>query len=228
MDYTAAVAALHRGIAKLVTKFQQHPFNYLYETDLQALLFSALVTEFENHPITMQGGYRDAAEYGESNNVVTIPVKCEYPSNQRFDIAIIDRTSVRTYDKVHWQAKKLKSDAFWDQPVMAAIELKYCQLGYKSRTVKQGCDRDIRKLTDYLQGERGGRQFLGISLLFIQSGQVPQEFFEGKKLESDLSEGIGRYVVSRNQYDRFYVDHSLPEIAVPPTEGADNTKPTKV
>lgn len=216
MDYTAAIAALHGGIAKLVTKFQHQPFAYLYETDLQALLFSALVTEFENHPITMQGGYRKAAEYGESNNVITIPVKCEYPSNMRFDIAIIDPTTVRTYDKLQWQEQNMKNDAFWDQPVMAAIELKYCQLGYKPRVVKQDCERDIRKLTGYLQRERGERPFCGISLLFIQSAEVPQEFFEGKKLTEDLNRGIGRYVVSRNQYERFYVDHSLTWTAGPP------------
>lgn len=201
LDY---IAALHRSITKLVRRFQCNPFDFLYERDLQATLFALLVEEFGDEKITMQGGFWKAVEYGESSTIRTIPVRCEYPSSTRFDISIIDPETVRAYDKARWQTEGLKNDAFWNQPVLAAVELKYCQIGDRPGLRKAECTVDTEKLRRYLE-ERGERTFCGISVLFIQSVSVAPEFLEGTKLDEPPQSGLARYVISRHDWWRFSV-----------------------
>lgn len=203
MDY---ITALHRGVAELVRRFQCNPFDFLYERDLQATLFTILVEEFGDEKITMQGGFWKTTEYGESTTIRTVPVRCEYPGSRshQFDIAIIDPETVRAYDKAQWQVEGLMNDAFWNQPILAAVELKYCQVGDRPGLRKAQCAVDIEKLRRYLE-ERGKRIFCGISLLFIQSASVAPEFLEGTKLDEAQQSGLARYVVSRRDWWRFTV-----------------------
>lgn len=134
-----------------------------------------------------------------------MPVKCEYPNSRGFDVAIIDPETLRTYDEALWRAEGLRNDAFWNQAVLAAVELKYCQLGDGRDLRKAGCDSDIDKLRRYLE-ERGNRPFLGISLLFIQYASVdPASFFEGTELGENPKSGLARYIVSRRGWWRFSV-----------------------
>ncbi len=199
MDY---ISVLHQTIAELVQRFQRNPFDFLYERDLQAMLFALLVEGFGSETIVMKGGWRDATEYGDSDTVSTVPVKSEYPASSRFDVAIIDPEALRTYDEALWRAEGLKSDAFWNQPVLAAVELKYCQLGDRQELRRAGCDSDIDKLRRYLE-ERGERPFLGISLLFIQSASLdPTIFFDGTELRENPKSGLARYVVSKRGWWR--------------------------
>ena len=119
-----------------------------------------------------------------------MPVKCEYPASRGFDVAIIDPGTHRTYDENVWKAEGLKSDAFWNQPVLAGVELKYCQLGDRRELRSAGCNSDIDKLRRYLE-ERGKHSFLGLSLLFIQSASLdPAIFFDGTELHENPNTGL--------------------------------------
>ena len=202
MDF---IAVLHRSIAELVKRFQSNPFDFLYERDLQAMLFSLMVDGFGPVKIAMKGGYWKSDHYGEGDTIRTVPVRCEYPSGYVFDLAIIDPQMIRSYDLTQWQAAGLKNDAFWNQPVMAAVELKYCQLGDRVNLKKAECSVDIEKLKRY-QEERGERPFCGISLLFIQSESMAFKFQDGAKARDEhLASGLTQYVVTpRNWWQISY------------------------
>lgn len=195
------VSALYRGIDALIEKLQQNPFDFLCERDIQSTLFSLLVAEFGDERIEMQGGNQIVEEYGGSNIVQTVPVKCEYLS--RFDIAVIDPETIRHYNRDEWIRKGFKSDAFWNQPLLAAVELKYCCIGGKQRRYNDDCQADIQKLRNYLN-ERGGKPFLGISLLFIQSNKVEWNLFGGRELNEKPENGFVRYIVTRQKYLQFH------------------------
>ena len=150
----------------------------------------------------MQGGFWDASEYGESGGIETVPVRCEYPGSHRFDIAIIDPATVRLYDKDRWKMEGLKNDAFSNQPILAAVEIKYCQLGDSSRLRIAEAAADIEKLKMYLE-QRGKHPFLGISMTFIMPANVPAEFMEGTKLDNEPKSGLARYVVSRGDWFKY-------------------------
>src|ERR1700730_8022338 len=111
------IGVFHKGIAAAISRFERNPFDFLYERDLQALLFCTLLHEFGDNTIPMKGGYHDSQAYGGSDIVRTVPVKCEYPITSVFDIAIIDSEAVRPFDRAVSQAEGWKSDAFWNQPV---------------------------------------------------------------------------------------------------------------
>jgi hypothetical protein len=135
--------ALHRGIAGLVERYQKNPFDFLYERDLQGMLFALLVKEFEGKSVSMRGGYWPSSDYGEGDTVSTVPVKCEY---HNFDIAIIDPDSVEHFsNKTDWESRGWKNDRFWRQPVCAAVELKYCQLGDPGRLFATKVALDLEK-----------------------------------------------------------------------------------
>jgi len=106
------MAVFHKGIAAAISRFQGNPFDFLYERDLQALVFAHLLREFAEERIPMAGGVHGSHAYGGSDTVQTVPVKCEYPNPGVFDIAIIDPHAVRPFDRERWQREGLKNDAF--------------------------------------------------------------------------------------------------------------------
>jgi len=160
-----------------------------------------LISEFGDERIEMQGGYQTVEEYGGSNIVRTVPVKCEYLS--RFDIAIIDPETIRHYNKDEWDRRGFKSDAFWNQPLLGAVELKYCRINGNQRKINDQCQADIQKLRNYLN-ERGDKPFLGISLLFIQSNSIEWHLFGGRELNEKPENGFVRYIVTRQEYLQFH------------------------
>ena len=197
------VQVLHRSIARAIQRFQRNPFDFLYEIDLQALLFSLLLDDFEGESIVMRGGYHNTRAYGGTDSIRTSPAKCEYPTSRAFDVAIIDSDAVEHFDQARWQERRWANDRFWDQRVRAAVELKYYQLGEGRGYRLAGVERDVDKLRRYLEEERS-RRFLGISLLFIQSAALdPSPFYVGNEIRDDPSEGIVRCVVTPAEWRRF-------------------------
>ena len=201
------VDLLHRGIAAAVQRFHRNRFDFLSERDLQALLFGILVAEFGSETIPMKGGYHSAEAYGGTDTIQTIPVKCEYSISQRtsekFDLAILDSEAVRHYDPDEWRRREFKSDAFWNQPVRAAVEIKYLQLGVSLRRGAAWVQQDVEKLRPCLE-DRRDRPFLGISLLFIQSAApVPSAFFTGSEISEDPQDGLATYVVTPALWRKF-------------------------
>lgn len=194
----------HEGLYMTVNEFQKNPFNFLYERDLQAYLYKTLYDKFTTQTIKITGGYHNdiSGLYDDMNQITTNPVKCEYPISQIFDIAlIVDESRVRHFDSIEKEKKNWKNDTFWDQPVKAAIEIKYFQIGDKLYRKRNEVEKDIKKLNSYVDKSREP-QFLGISLLFIQSekwkSKELKKFYFGKILLSDSfpRAGIYQYIVT--------------------------------
>ena len=163
-----AINVLRSGIDELVRTFQRNPFDFLYEADLQGMLFAILVKEYGDTTIQMDGGFWASPNaYGSSSSVRTVPVKCEYPGSQKFDVGVIDPCRIEHFEaREVWEERGWKNDRFWEQRVCAAVEIKYCQLGDNMRRRCAEVQADLEKLREYWDG-RAGREFLGVALVFV-------------------------------------------------------------
>jgi hypothetical protein len=193
------VELFQKGIVDFITEFQSHPFNFLYERDLQSFLFSATYQHFIGARIQMRGGYHSLGAYGGKDYIDTIPIKCEYPRSQRFDVALINKDEVEHYDPEIRKQARWRNDRFWNQSVRVAIEIKYLQLGDSLSGKAADFQKDIEKLTNY-QRENPELPFLGIALICVQSDAFnTSPFCIGESVESSGGfplTGIFRHVVT--------------------------------
>lgn len=192
---------LHDALRNAIHEYQQSPFNFLYERDLQALVFAILYQGFSASRIRINGGYHPG-HYGGNDYIETVPVKSEYPNDWAFDIAIIDGESVENFDPVKARERGWLNDPFWNQPVRAAIEIKYCQLGESVRRKVASVGVGVAKLLEY-RDKFPGRPFLGIALAFVQSDALnAKAFCVGQPLPQQgnpPATGVFRHVVSPSQ-----------------------------
>lgn len=202
MDY---LETLKSSIVDVIDDFRSNPFDFLYEADIQAALFAEARKRFYPEKVEMKGGYLPPEFYPEGYVVKTTPVKCEYPSGQRFDIAVIDHLRAEHYERARWQEKNWKSDRFWGQPLRAAVEIKYMQLGDRPNHRRAGLLADLSKLRGYRNADP---QFSGIAMLFVQSDLQYSEMFckDMTKLEgiSEVDNGIYAAVIGPSK-DSWYV-----------------------
>lgn len=149
-------------------RFQTNPFNYLYESDLQAHLNTMLDTSIgRSTRIVGIGKYYDTKAFIE-----TSIVKTEYPSGNRFDIAVIDPDGQPDYPEVN--TKKLKHEKFWVLPIRTAIEIKYCQLGDRLSDRLNQLYADVNKINNYRIKNNRVNKTNGICLLFVQADKISQ------------------------------------------------------
>lgn len=78
------------AIDDLVTKFHENPFDFLYESDLEGMLFSLLFTRLQNTRSLLKCRHSDSPTFGGREIVDTTIVKTQYPSRVRYDIALLD------------------------------------------------------------------------------------------------------------------------------------------
>lgn len=204
---------LKESVIELISDFQLNPFDYLYERDIQAALFSKAYSNSQHERISMIGKYHSAEHYPADQVVKTIPVKCEYPGTQKFDLAVIDANVIESYDRVNGEKHGWKNDRFWEQPVCTVIELKFMQLGDRQSHRISGFQNDIKKLVQY---ESSNHQFLGISMQFVQSyalhPEISMENMRALKGIDEVDSGIYGAVVSPSKvswYERTTPHHSL-------------------
>ncbi len=155
---------LNKAINQVATLFKKHPLDFLYESDIQVALYSALYENFEY--LRFNPNAQRLKDFklpiGQSDGRIN-PVKTEYPSGKRFDIAILDPNDSDINKKI------------WAQPCKVGIEIKFWQVDGTGGQVKG----DVQKLLDYQQmREKQNRPFLGISLLFLQPG-TPEKRLKG-------------------------------------------------
>ncbi len=200
---------IKKSVTELIGDFQLNPFDYLYERDIQAALFSKAYSNFKDERISMIGKFHPAENYPADGIVRTIPVKCEYPGSQKFDIAVIDANSIESFDLVKGKTLGWKNDRFWEQPVCAAIELKFMQLGDNEKDRVVGFQNDIKKLEQFglKLCENSNRKFLGISMLFIQSyarhPEISWEDMRALKGVDEVGSGIYGAIISPSKISWF-------------------------
>ncbi|MDD2714963.1 MAG: hypothetical protein PHW04_03595 [Candidatus Wallbacteria bacterium] len=203
------IDAFYTGINDLIKAFQKHPFDFLYERDLQAFLYYKLYKKFREDRVEIGGGCYKPMDYGGGKSIQTALVHCEYPCEERFkkmDVVLIDRNYIIHYDKL---ADGSANDPFWRQPIRAAVELKYLMLGDIPAIrfgEKQGIKRDVEKLKKYREEKCMNRPFLGISILFIQPINQKINYFNiGQEIENSNhpSKGLFVFLVKPDEFVKF-------------------------
>ena len=121
------------------------------------------------------------------DSILTGIVRAEYPSDKRFDIAIIDPRSERKATK-----RDDRNDLFWKQNLLGAIELKYSQLGDDLDDKMKKFSRDIKKLKNYKNPEIGYTFEFGLALLFTQEDNLNLDFIRRKYSETKQSPNVGQ------------------------------------
>lgn len=199
------IETFYKAIDCLIFEYQKNAFNFLYERDLQSLLFAKLYNFLSGDLIEIKGGYVSAYYPGPIISIKTIPVKSEYPVTQRFDVAILDSNNIKHFDQKEASEKGWKSDPFWCQPVRAAAEIKYYQLGQPLVQKVKGVENDLNKLREYSVKYP---RFLGILIIFLQCESLDQDAFLSGQTEwrdENPEVGIFKYVVTPSKTKKYFV-----------------------
>ena len=163
---------LKQAISGTVSEFMANPVDFLYESDIQSLLFANL--RHEMREVRYKSEAKDVELLFKSVRSVN-PVKTEYPltpsgSKERFDVAVLSE-------------KQDPAFRIWNQFCRIGIELKLWQ------TDGTGVSRfdDFEKLRLY----RGvcndnGCPFTGIAMIFVHPG-AEQWIKDVSGIESEVS-----------------------------------------
>jgi hypothetical protein len=114
-----------------------------------------------------------------SQKILTSPVKTEYPTEQRFDIAFINEKKIMNYDIKMAKKYKWKSNTFWSQRLKAAIEIKYLQEGMRLSQFYEQTKKDVIKLNEYQS--KFENDFFGFSIIFIQMKDIKLDLIKISK-----------------------------------------------
>lgn len=189
-------------IHNYIKVYQEHPFDYLYEADIQSALFARLFDLFKDDRIEIKGGYKgNDGQYGKLDDIKSIStniVKREYPTGSRFDIALIDHENPFHWEKYKKNHPATKNDSFWRQPLCMAIEIKLFQLGQVNINgkIKKGLENEyekyIKKLIEY---SKHHDDFLGMSLCFVQPYKIKPDWLKDKLLSFIKTSNILGYII---------------------------------
>jgi len=173
---------LRSAICKTVKQFQEHPLDFLSESDIQALLFVELrnATSGLRYPYDGEG---KNCRFGFTDPFCIHPVTTEYHvSEGKFDIAILSEKPDTEKD-------------IWRQPCRVGIEIK----------LWQPCERepkyimDVKKLQRYQEKlQTAGQKFTGIVLLFVHPYKtgVPKDIFEEISPDAYPENGVALHLVT--------------------------------
>lgn len=157
--------ALRHALVDTSRAFFDRPGDYLYEADLQAHLLGRLRDRIQPNSVPYRGRtWTQPIPFGIGR------VHAEYPTGSRFDIAIL---SAETRD----------DRSMWNQPVLAAVELKLWQFDGSG----MGLMDDICKLEEW-PSVNSANDFTGISLLFVHPNLKPEQYltkYKSLALSSD-------------------------------------------
>lgn len=152
---------VEKSIIELFDSFQAAPYSYLYESDIQSILYSEIKRKLP-HLIGVSGTGHPHEKYNIS------VVHTEY--FKKIDIACID---VERYFEHPTRIHKGSDIHLYDLPILQGIEIKYRKLGDKFGI--KACLSDMTKL-----------QNIGIKepviLGFIQNDADVDDFFSSGKI----------------------------------------------
>lgn len=139
------------AVREVAATFRAQPESFLFEYDVQGLLFARLFDRLAGSPITWSPDRKGLPGLLNRTALKLNPVKMEYPGGLRFDIAVLD-------SRTHSDQKA------WTQPVRVAVELKLWQADL--RTGAHFKD-DRVKLENYAaKAKANGSDFTGLCIAF--------------------------------------------------------------
>jgi hypothetical protein len=173
---------LKSAICKTVKQFQEHPLDFLSESDIQALLFIELRNATsERYPYDAEGAN---SRFGFTEPFCIHPVTTEYHvSEGKFDIAVLSKEPDSTSD-------------IWRQPCGVAIEIKLWQ----PREREPKYIKDVEKLQRYQAiSQTAGRAFMGIAMLFVHpyGTAKPTAITEEKSGDAYPENGVALHFVTQ-------------------------------
>jgi hypothetical protein len=177
---------LKSAICKTVKQFQEHPLDFLSESDIQALLFVELrnATSGLRYPYDGEGKNH---RFGFTDPFCIHPVTTEYHvSEGKFDIAVLSK-------------EPDPKSAIWRQPCRVAIEIKLWQPREKEPKYRMDVDK-LRRYQEHLQKDFSpGRVFTGIAMLFVHpyGTAKPTAITEEKSGDAYPENGIALHWVTQ-------------------------------
>jgi hypothetical protein len=172
---------LKSAICKTVKQFQEHPLDFLSESDIQALLF----IELRNATSNLRYSYNAAnPRFGFPSTFPVHPVTTEYyvPPEGRFDVAVLSEKPDSEKD-------------IWRQPCRIGIEIKLWQPCEKEPKYIM----DVKKLQRYQEKMQiAGQKFTGIVLLFVHPYKtgMPKDIIEEISPDAYPENGVALHLVT--------------------------------
>jgi hypothetical protein len=147
----------------VIENFWKNPFDYFYEEDIRAYLYSAIKVKIPD-----KGSYKCSEQFSSLKNFWqnemfnSSIVKAEYPysnnSRKRFDVVILEN----------------KANDFYKIPADIGIEIKMGSEETKVDNVS-GYIENIQSLLEY---QKNVNSFIGMALYFYQTAlKDPQQYF---------------------------------------------------
>ncbi|MFC1513604.1 hypothetical protein ACFL5P_01210 [candidate division KSB1 bacterium] len=152
---------VEKVLSDFIKEYQTHPFDYLYEFEIQAILYSMLRNEIND---------RIHHTFETNNQKTFTKVKGEYHplSDKRLDIAILENNRISKLDPtVHSRAYDRSEMTLYWQKVDIGIEIKLQAIFTKQM---EGFNKDIKKLQKLMgniKNESENGINTGIALLFF-------------------------------------------------------------
>ncbi len=179
--------AIRQSLAEVIAEFMGNPADFLYESDLQCLLYTSLRHRFSSYLIQSQA--KDLEQLFGYLPLIN-RVKSEFPYNidglsAKFDLAILD----------HNQDPMRR---IWWQPCRFGIELKLWQPDGTGNDVLS----DVRKLETYREvAQSRGKHFSGLALLFVHPGAERRLPNSQSKTDSTLSaDQVSMHIVTQKEW----------------------------
>src|SRR5713101_612968 len=93
---------INHELIEFIKEYQENPFNYLYESDIQGKLFASFFDALRQnqHYITLNVELHGEEHFFGKNHINILPVKTEYPAGICFDIAFIDKDRLQGCEEI--------------------------------------------------------------------------------------------------------------------------------
>lgn len=147
------------SVTAVVSQFQDNPYKFLYERDIQCALFSELrrgISETVSVPRTGQGNYTldlIYSEYGE-----------------KIDLVCLDHDAITKLGRENLTTSRGHDIYIYNLPILVAIELKYVIMGYnKGFNI---LEEDYKKIS-VLESVKNS-----LALCFLQSDRDAEAFYK--------------------------------------------------
>jgi hypothetical protein len=204
------------GLNYFIKIFRENPFDFLSESDIQAAIYSILHEQIKE-PFYMKVETLKNRKLIDKDQILTNLVKTQYPAISKkletrrvFDIAIIHPDSKISKTELN------TNEAWWNQELLGAIEIKYFQ-GTNENGAVRGLREDLVKLKNHHKKESEDKFEFGLALLFIQFGdrKINRDIIEKQNMTitgktNDIKDifGIGGYIISKEMVRKVNISES--------------------
>ncbi len=152
----------------VVSQFQENPYKFLYERDIQCALFSELrrgISETVSVPRTGQCNYTLDLIYSEYGN--------------KIDLVCLDHDAITKLGRENLPKSKSHDIYIYDLPILIAIELKYVMMGYnKGFNI---LEEDYKKISVLKRVKNS------LALCFLQSDREAEDFYADMARQSSCT-----------------------------------------